>query len=242
MNDNKWRKIRQIRIKPVSIIISIIVLLVFFALTASGNEKEKETEIITETVYSSAASAYSMPTAGITKELAQAADIKTAPEPEIEPAEAAAVEEEPETFNQNIPVSEQYQEWFTKYSIMYDCPLAFAYATADVETEFDMSAIGAAGEVGIMQIYPGKNGRYFTEYERQIGIDPAREEGNIACGCYLLGNYLNTYGDIERAAMAYNLGISGAINLWEQGIYSTKYSRKVKAAYEKWCAVLSDGA
>ena len=77
MNDNKWRKIRQIRIKPVSIIISIIVLLVFFALTASGNEKEKETEIITETVYSSAASAYSMPTAGITKELAQAADIKT---------------------------------------------------------------------------------------------------------------------------------------------------------------------
>ena len=125
---------------------------------------------------------------------------------------------------------------------MYDCPLAFAYATADVETEFDMSAIGAAGEVGIMQIYPGKNGRYFTEYERQIGIDPASEEGNIACGCCLLGNYLNAYGDIERAAMAYNLGISGAINLWEQGIYSTKYSRKVKAAYEKWCAALSDGA
>lgn len=242
MNDNKWRKIRQIRIKPVSIIISIIVLLVFFALTASGNEKKTEAEIITETVYSPAASAYSMPTAGITKELTQAADIRTAPEPEKEPAEAAAVGEEPETFNQNIPVSEQYQEWFIKYSIMYDCPLSFAYATADVETEFDMTAIGAAGEVGIMQIYPGKNGRYFTEYECQIGLNPASEEGNIACGCYLLGNYLNTYGDIERAAMAYNLGISGAINLWEQGICSTKYSRKVKAAYEKWCAVLSDGA
>lgn len=36
--------------------------------------------------------------------------------------------------------------------------------------------------------------------------------------------------------MAYNLGEAGAVNLWNQGIYSTEYTRKVldrKLQYEK---------
>ena len=42
--------------------------------------------------------------------------------------------------------------------------------------------------------------------------------------------------------MDYNMGVGGAMNLWDSGVYSSKYSRKVKAAYEKWNKVLSDGA
>ena len=249
MNENKWKKIRAIRIKPISIILAVIVILAFFALTAEGNTKgdngaEKD-EITTETVTGEVKQAEATPIAGITKELAEAAELSTAPEEaQTEETDTVAVEE-PEEVTQycaEIPLSEQLQEWFIKYSIMYDCPLAFAYATADVETDFTMETVGAAGEVGIMQIYPGKSGRYFEEYERQIGLDPASEEGNIACGCWLLGNYLQTYGDIERAAMAYNMGVSGAMNLWDSGVYSTKYSRKVKAAYEKWSKALPDGA
>ena len=249
MNENKWKKIRAIRIKPISIIIAFIVILAFFALTAQGNtqgdnEAEKD-EITTETVTGEIKRAEAMPVAGITKELAAAAELSAAPEEaQAEETDTIAVEE-PEEENQyceEIPASEQLQEWFIKYSIMYDCPLALAYATADVETEFTTETVGAAGEIGIMQIYPGKSGRYFEEYERQIGLDPASVEGNIACGCWLLGNYLQTYGDIERAAMAYNMGVGGAMNLWDSGVYSSKYSRKVKAAYEKWNKVLSDGA
>ena len=41
-------------------------------------------------------------------------------------------------------------------------------------------------------------------------MDPATPSGNIAAGCYLLGKYMEDYGDPHKAAMAYNMGVSGA--------------------------------
>ena len=97
-----------------------------------------------------------------------------------------------------------------------------------------MEAVGAAGEMGIMQLNPGPSGSYHAELEEATGMDPATPSGNIAAGCYLLGKYMEDYGDPHKAAMAYNMGVSGARNAWEAGITSTEYSTAVVEAMERW--------
>ena len=62
--------------------------------------------------------------------------------------------------------------------------------------------------------------------------------GASAGGCYKLGLYLAKYGNVEKAAMAYNMGEGGARSAWDSGITSTDYSKAVKEAMETWeCTV-----
>lgn len=113
-----------------------------------------------------------------------------------------------------------------------------ALAVAQTESNFDMDAVGASGEVGIMQLNPGPGGSYHAEIQAATGLDPTTASGNIAGGCYKLGLYLAKYGSVEKAAMAYNMGEGGAKNAWAGGITSTNYSRTVKGAMETWeCTV-----
>ena len=102
----------------------------------------------------------------------------------------------------------------------------------------DMDAVGASGEVGIMQLNPGPGSSYHAEIQAATGLDPTTASGNIAGGCYKLGLYLAKYGSVEKAAMAYNMGEGGARSAWDSGITSTDYSKAVKEAMETWeCTV-----
>ena len=105
---------------------------------------------------------------------------------------------------------------------------------AEVESNFDAAAVGAVGEVGIMQLNPGPDGAYHAELEAATGLDPTTPSGNIAAGCYLLGKYIADYEDPQKAAMAYNMGVGGAENAWADGITSTDYSAAVVEAMERW--------
>ena len=137
-------------------------------------------------------------------------------------------------FSLAVPMSYEYQDYMRTYCAEYKCPYPLALAVAETETNFDMEAVGAAGEVGIMQLNPGPSGSYHAELEEATGMDPATPSGNIAAGCYLLGKYMEDYGDPHKAAMAYNMGVSGARNAWEAGITSTEYSTAVVEAMERW--------
>ena len=137
-------------------------------------------------------------------------------------------------FSLAVPMCYEYQDYMRTYCAEYKCPYPLALAVAETETNFDMEAVGAAGEVGIMQLNPGPSGSYHAELEEATGMDPATPSGNIAAGCYLLGKYMEDYGDPHKAAMAYNMGVSGARNAWEAGITSTEYSTAVVEAMERW--------
>ena len=59
---------------------------------------------------------------------------------------------------------------------------------------------------------------------------------NVNMGIEMLSDLAEKYSDVESILMAYNLGEAGAVNLWNQGIYSTDYTRKVldkKLKYEE---------
>lgn len=137
-----------------------------------------------------------------------------------------------------VPMPFEYQDYMRTYCAAYGCPYPLALAVAEAESQFNMDAVGALGEVGIMQLNPGPGGAYHAELERATGMDPTTSAGNIAGGCYLLGKYMNAYGDATKAVMAYSMGETGARKAWAAGVTSTAYSREILEAMERWeCTV-----
>lgn len=139
-------------------------------------------------------------------------------------------------FSAAVPLPWEYQDCLRLYCHLYGCPYPLALAVADCETggQFDMDAVGSAGEVGIFQLNPGAGGAYHMELEAATGLDPSSPEGNIAGGCYKLGTYLVEYEDLAMTAMAYNMGQAGAERARRAGISSTVYADAVLAATERW--------
>ena len=117
----------------------------------------------------------------------------------------------------------------------YGVPYALALAIAEVETHFDPDATSPTSDYGLMQINQCNH-----EWLQGLGMDPLTHAGNIEAGLYIIGGYLDTYGDTEMALMAYNNGPGGARKLWDAGTYQTDYTRKVMKALEHWTSILED--
>ena len=228
---------RQRRGLVIAIVLAIVALIV--AVHAAGTEREAETV---------------RPTAAVTARVE--ADLLATGPAEFDPwafvalyraaedpLEAQRIGEALEAqgyFSAAVPLSWEYQDYMRTYCHLYGCPYPLALAVADWETrgQFNMDAIGPAGEVGIMQLNPGPDGSYHAELEDATGLDPTTPEGNIAGGCYKLGKYMAEYGDAAMVAMAYNRGQAGARAAWEAGITSNSYTDAVLEALERWeCAV-----
>lgn len=137
-----------------------------------------------------------------------------------------------------VPLSYDLQDIMRTACEEYGCPYSLALAVAEVESHFDMDAVGSAGEVGIMQLNPGPENTYWVNLEAETNQDPTTPAGNIVCGVYLLGANLVHYGDTEKAVMAYNMGNAGAERAWENGVTSTEHSEKVMEAMARWEAVV----
>ena len=137
-----------------------------------------------------------------------------------------------------VPLSYDLQDIMRTACEEYGCPYSLALAVAEVESHFDMDAVGSAGEVGIMQLNPGPENTYWVNLEAETNQDPTTPAGNIVCGVYLLGTHLVHYGDTEKAVMAYNMGNAGAERAWENGVTSTEHSEKVMEAMARWEAVV----
>ena len=116
---------------------------------------------------------------------------------------------------------------------VYGVPYALALAIAEVETHFDPDAVSPTHDYGLMQI-----NQINHAWLLEKGFDVHTYAGNIEAGLYIIGGYLDTYGDTERALMAYNNGPNGAKKLWDAGTYQTDYTRKVMAALEHWTSGL----
>lgn len=156
------------------------------------------------------------------------------------PAPAETPEPEPVRHRDDI-VSEgrllayDLQEIMQDACEAYGVPYALALAIAEVETHFDPDVVSPPNDYGLMQI-----NQINHEWLQGLGMDPLTYAGNIEAGLYIIGGFLDTYGDIEMALMAYNNGPNGARKLWDAGIYQTDYTRKITAALERWTSILEE--
>lgn len=212
-----------------------VVLLALIGCRVSAAERDKQA--------AAAPSASAAPTVTVCDPVAELDFLAatTVPEEGEDPMEAEKIEEAllaQGYFSLAVPMPFEYQDYMRTYCAAYGCPYPLALAVAEVESHFDMDAVGAAGEVGIMQLNPGPGGSYHAEIQAATDLDPTTPSGNIAGGCYKLGQYMAEFQDAGKAAMAYNMGRAGAMEAWAAGITSTNYSDAVLAAMEDWeCTV-----
>lgn len=142
-----------------------------------------------------------------------------------------------------LPIPYDWQDWLRTYAELYggeqaDEVFLLALAVAEAESQFDMTAVGSLGEVGMFQLLPGPGDAYHEEIEAATGLDVHTDAGNIAGGVWKLAGLMKKYGNANDAAMAYNMGEGGAAKARANGVTDTEYSRAVVTAMEKWREVL----
>lgn len=154
-------------------------------------------------------------------------------EPLDEPVEPTPIpEEEPKVVYFNVPLSHDLQDYIRGLCEEYDVPMELVLAMIEKESSFNPNAVSKTNDYGLMQI----NGIHHETMRKKFGItdylDPC---SNVLYGIYLISGHLSkTDGNIELALMRYNAGAAGAKRLWDAGIYSTSYSRSIKALYESY--------
>ena len=126
----------------------------------------------------------------------------------------------------DIPLDMEQQDTIREISEEYGVPFELTLAVMQVESNFDITAIGNGNCYGIMQIHKINH----PALEKQLGItDWLSLSDNTRAGCYMLGKLLDKYQDETRALMAYNMGEGAAKKAWNAGTCSTSYTEKVMA-------------
>lgn len=132
----------------------------------------------------------------------------------------------------DVPLSHDVQDYLFKLCNQYNIPSALMIALIDQESSFNPKAISSKGDYGLCQI----NKSNFESLRRDLGVtDFLDPKQNIYCGVYKLQfPYHNFNGDLHKALMVYNMGSNRAQKLWNNGTYTSNYSRAVVALYDKY--------
>lgn len=126
----------------------------------------------------------------------------------------------------HVDASEDMQRMIYDISKEYGLDYTFVAAIIKKESNFQPNLISSSGDYGLMQINKTVHKKLRTELGITDFLDP---EQNVRAGCYILSGYVQKYKYENLALMAYNCGENSARALWNDGVWSTKYSRKVMA-------------
>lgn len=131
----------------------------------------------------------------------------------------------------DLPLDEDLQTYTAIMCRFYDIEEHYELALAIMwqESNFKADAISITDDYGLMQI----NKCNHEQLKEKLGlVDLLDPWQNIEGGTYLLASLLSKYEDTEKVLMAYNLGPSLASSMWNNGTYSSNYSRAVMQKLE----------
>ena len=123
-----------------------------------------------------------------------------------------------------VNASEDMQRMIYDAANEYGLDYTLVLALIQKESDFQADLISSSGDYGLMQINKTIHKRLREELGITEFLDPKQ---NVKAGCYLLNGYMQKYKYENLALMAYNCGEGGARVLWDDGVWSTKYSRKI---------------
>lgn len=142
-------------------------------------------------------------------------------------AESTEVVEQPESITStntteeyndlldNVPLSADLQHYVLNLCSEYGLDPAVVFAVMYCESGFNANASNGVC-TGLMQLHKS----YFSG-------DLYDPYNNAKQGIQSLAELYNEYGDYHMALMCYNMGSGGASKYFNQGIYTSSYSRKV---------------
>jgi soluble lytic murein transglycosylase-like protein len=118
------------------------------------------------------------------------------------------------------------------YSTIYRIDGDLVLAIIDGESEGEIKAFNinrnGTHDSGLMQI----NSCNHEWLRDELGITDFYEPTqNIKAGVYILSLLTEKYDNMHRVLMSYNMGEKRTRELWQDGIYSSRYSRKVLKNY-----------
>ena len=130
----------------------------------------------------------------------------------------------------DVPLTDEFQRYIQDVCEQYGFErYDIVIALIGHESSYRQTVVSSTNDYGYMQINT-VNHEWLSEL---LGItDFLDGEQNVEAGIYLLDNLVDKYDDVGLALMCYNCGECGAKQLWEQGIYSTSYSRSIQEEAE----------
>lgn len=133
-----------------------------------------------------------------------------------------------------VSMSDDMQRYIYRLCYANNIEFSFVMALIQHESTFQPTIISSTNDYGLMQIN-SINHEWLSE---ELGItdflDPYE---NVKAGIYILSDLFRKYEDPAKVLMAYNMGETGASQLWEKGIFETTYTKnimKTAQGYEVW--------
>lgn len=211
-------------------ILSLILVSSLYMINKDDDTPPEPTPIVTETPTPTPP----IVTETITKTSSYMIDTSKTPEPTPEPSPEPVKKKKPKNTPpklKNIPLDKDLKNFIYKKCKYDDDLYCLVMAVIKTESDFQEDAVSYDGhDHGLMQL----RDYYYDAWMEYFRVsDPTKAYDNVTIGIGLLSGFLELYEEKHLALMCYNCGEYEARQLWEQGIYSTEYSRKVIGHYEK---------
>lgn len=137
-------------------------------------------------------------------------------------------------YDPDISLSKDLQEY--AYSKCKESGLEYPVFLALMRTEssFNANVVSKTNDYGLCQINKGNHNWMRTIFGENW--DPLDPYDNIDASIYMLVNYANSYNcsNYHILLMNYNMGHGNAVNCFNNGIYSSKYSRTVMSRAKEY--------
>lgn len=126
------------------------------------------------------------------------------------------------------------EEAIDEYSKEYEVDADLVRAIISCESGGKVKAKGynknGTSDHGLMQI----NSCNHEWLKKELGITDFYDiNQNIHCGVFMIADLMDRHNDLHTVLMAYNMGEKRTRELQAKGIYSSEYSRKVMAVYDR---------
>lgn len=132
----------------------------------------------------------------------------------------------------DIPISKDLQNHIYRLCNKNNNMYLLMIAIMEQESSFKTNSISVDGrDFGLFQIRDVN----FSWLKEELNIDDCIDPyNNSKCAVHMVKKLIDKYEQYNLVLMAYNMGEYGAKNKWNQGIYSSSYSRAVMAKYEAY--------
>lgn len=131
----------------------------------------------------------------------------------------------------DINLSVELQEFIYYLCKYYKLDFYLIIALIEVESGFLIDVV-SNNNYGLMQI--NEINHNWLQNELIIGSDFLNPYNNLLAGCYMLSEISNNYNSYDEILIIYNLGELGGNRLFNQNVYETDYTRKIKEKYEDY--------
>lgn len=138
---------------------------------------------------------------------------------------------EPEKSYYDCPLDDDLQDYIRELCDENGIPMPLIIAMIEVESSFRADVISDTSDYGLMQINKINHEWLYEKYGITDFLDPYQ---NVFCGITILSQQYKRFQNVDKALMAYNLGATGAKRFWDEGIYTTSYTQKVKESLSKY--------